>query len=127
MSKKIRIIYAVMFGVLMLTEIYIAAFVTQVFVRSYLGDVFITLLICCFFAAVIPKKIPFLSLFVFIFSVMVEISQYFDLVKLLGLENCKIISVWFGRSFSYYDIVCYAAGCALFFVIDRIMNRFIKG
>lgn len=127
MSKKIRLIYAVMFGALMLTEICIAAFVTGGFVRSYLGDVFITLLICSFLAAVVPKKIPFLSLFVFIFSVMVEIAQYFDVVKLLGLADCKFISVWFGRSFSYYDIVCYAIGCAVFFVIDRILNRFIKG
>ncbi|MBQ3088381.1 MAG: DUF2809 domain-containing protein [Clostridia bacterium] len=127
MSKKIRIIYAVMFGALMLTELYIAAFATNVFVRSYLGDVFITMLICCLLSAVVPKKIPFLPIFVFIFSAIVEIAQYFDVVKLLGLADCEFVSVWFGRSFSYYDIICYAVGCALFFVIDRIMLRFLKG
>ena len=45
MYKKLRKIYAVVFVLLLLIEIYIAAFVTNVFVRSYLGDVFITLLI----------------------------------------------------------------------------------
>ena len=118
MNTKIRKIYALLFAALMLTEILIAAFVKGGFVRSYLGDVFITLLICFFVQALFKKRIKFLPLYVFIFSVIVEVCQYFDLVKLLGLENYRLISVWFGRSFSFYDIICYAVGCALFFVVD---------
>jgi len=123
MSKKIRKIYAVLFAVLTLTEIYIALFVTNTFVRSYLGDVFITLLICFFVQAIFSKRIKFLPLYVFIFSVAVEIGQYFDVVKLLGLENYKIISVWFGRCFSFYDIICYAVGCLIYFVFDFIVLK----
>lgn len=118
MNTKIRKIYALLFAALMLTEILIAAFVKGGFVRSYLGDVFITLLICFFVQALFKKRIKFLPLYVFIFSVIVEVCQYFDLVKLLGLENYRLISVWFGRSFSFYDIICYAVGCALFFAVD---------
>ena len=118
MNTKIRKIYALLFAALMLTEILIAAFVKGGFVRSYLGDVFITLLICFFVQALFKKRIKFLPLCVFIFSVIVEVCQYFDLVKLLGLENYRLVSVWFGRSFSFYDIICYAVGCALFFAVD---------
>lgn len=125
-QKKLRKIYAVMFLVLVITEICIAAFVTKGFVRSYLGDVFITLLLCCFFAAIIPKRIRLLPLYVFIFSVIVEICQYFDLVKLLGLENCQLISVWFGRYYSFYDIICYAVGCLIFFLIDFMGRKILK-
>ena len=125
MNTKIRKIYAVLFAAFVLTEIYIAAFVTNVFVRSYLGDVFITLLICFFVQAIFKKRIKLLSLYVFIFSVVVEICQYFDLVKLLGLEGCKFISVWFGRCFSFYDIICYAAGCIVFVAVDFALCRVI--
>lgn len=118
MNTKIRKIYVLLFAALMLTEILIAAFVKGGFVRSYLGDVFITLLICFFVQALFKKRIKFLPLYVFVFSVIVEVCQYFDLVKLLGLENYRLISVWFGRSFSFYDIICYAVGCALFFAVD---------
>lgn len=123
MKRKIRIFYAFLFAVLMLTEIYIAAFVTNVFVRSYLGDVFITLLICFFIQAVIPKKITLLPIWVFLFALAVEIGQYFDVVKLLGLENYKLISVWFGRSFSFYDIICYGVGCLIFAVVNFFILR----
>ena len=126
MNTKIRKIYALLFAALMLTEILIAAFVKGGFVRSYLGDVFITLLICFFVQALFKKTIKFLPLYVFIFSVIVEVCQYFDLVKLLGLENYRLISVWFGRSFSFYDIICYAVGCALFFAVDFFALKHFK-
>ena len=126
MNTKIRKIYALLFAALMLTEILIAAFVKGGFVRSYLGDVFITLLICFFVQALFKKRIKFLPLYVFIFSVIVEVCQYFDLVKLLGLENYRLISVWFGRSFSFYDIICYAVGCALFFAVDIFVLKHFK-
>ena len=127
MKRKIRIIYAVLFVLLMLIEIYIAAFVTNVFVRSYLGDVFITLLICFFVQAVIPKKISLLPIWVFLFALAVEIGQYFDVVKLLGLDDYKLISVWFGRCYSFYDVICYAVGCLIFVVVDfLLLKRFKK-
>lgn len=123
MNTKTRKIYAVLFAVLMLTEIFIAIFVKGGFVRAYLGDVFITLLICFFVQAIFKKRIKLLAVYVFIFSVAVEVCQYFDLVKLLGLDNCKFISVWFGRSFSFYDIICYAAGCIIFAFVDSLLRR----
>lgn len=126
MKTKIRKIYAVLFLLLMLTEIYIALFVTNVFVRSYLGDVFITLLICFFVQALFRKRIHFLSIYVFVFSVIVEVCQYFDVVKLLNLDGCKFISVWFGRYFSFYDIICYAAGCIIYAIIDFTLSKALK-
>ena len=123
MNTKTRKIYSVLFALLMLTEIFIALFVKGSFVRAYLGDVFITLLICFFVQAIFKKRIKLLSVYVFAFSVVVEVCQYFDLVKLLGLDGCKFISVWFGRSFSFYDIICYAAGCFIFAFVDFVLRR----
>ena len=57
MNTKTRKIYAVLFALLMLTEIFIALFVKGSFVRAYLGDVFITLLICFFVFFLVLLKI----------------------------------------------------------------------
>ena len=62
----------------------------------------------------------------FLFSVLVEFAQYIDVVKLLGLENNKVLSVLVGRSFSVIDIICYALGCLLFFIADCFLIKKLK-
>lgn len=75
MTKKLRTTYAVIFGVLLLTEIIIALFVHDNFVRPYIGDVLVTVLLCCLCRIVIPKGVPLLPLYVFIFAALVETAQ----------------------------------------------------
>ena len=114
MTKYPRIIYAILFSMLLLTEIIIALFVHDNFVRPYIGDILVTVFLCCFCRIVIPKGVPLLPLYVFIFAALVETAQYFDVVKLLSLENNAFISTIIGRTFSFIDLLCYAVGCLLF-------------
>ena len=79
----------------------------------------VTVLLCAFCRIFIPEKISALPILVFVFSVMVEILQYIDIVKILGFENNSILSVLIGRSFSFVDIICYAIGCLTFFILDK--------
>lgn len=121
--KKLRILYALLFCGILLTEIIIALFVNDNFVRPYVGDVLVTVLICCFFRVFIPQGVTALPVYVFLFAVAVEIGQYFDIVKLIGLEDSKFFSILLGRTFSAVDILCYALGCVLFFAIDRTIRQ----
>ena len=120
--KNKRLIYATIFCVLMIMEICIALFVHDAFVRPYVGDMLVTLLLCCMARVVFPEKMRLLPLFVFLFAACVEVGQYFDLVALLGLEDNRFISIALGRTFSIIDIVCYAVGCVAAFGMDRIMD-----
>jgi len=124
--KSKRLIYALLFPLLLATEVCIALFVHDDFVRPYLGDVLVTVLICAFVRMFIPKGIRLLPLYVFLFAVAVEIGQCFEMVKFLGLENSPFFSVLLGTAFSVYDIICYAVGCALFVGVDWLIisNRF---
>ena len=126
MLKKPRIIYAVLFLALLITEVLIALFVNDYFIRPFFGDVLVTVLLCCFCRIFIPTKISALPLYVFLFATAVEISQYFDLVKLLGLENNRFLSVLMGRTFSWPDILCYGVGCGLFFLLDLVIRKHSK-
>lgn len=120
-SKRMR--YAACFAVLLIIEIFIALFVRDNFVRPYVGDMLVTVLLCALLRIIFPEKLPLLPLYVFLFAAAVEVAQFFDIVKLLGLENIGFLSIIIGRTFSFADIICYAVGSALFFVAERFSNK----
>ena len=119
--KNKRILYASIFCGLLAIEVVIALFVNDSFVRPYVGDVLVTLLLCCLCRVIVPSKVRLLPIYVFVFATCVEVGQYFDLVVLLGLDNNRILSIALGRTFSWADIVCYAVGCIAALVLDRII------
>ena len=121
--KNKRFLYLLIFCGLLVTEIVIALFVNDAFIRPYVGDMLVTLLLCCLCRVIVPDKIPLLPLYVFIFAACVEIGQYFDLVALLGLADNKVISIALGRTFSWMDLVCYAVGCVATYVLDRVITK----
>jgi len=121
--KNNRLTYFLIFFGLLATEIVIALFVNDAFVRPYVGDMLVTLLLCCLCRVIVPNNVRLLPVYVFIFAAAVEIGQYFDLVALLDLENNRILSIALGRTFSWLDIGCYAGGCAAAFLVDQIIIR----
>lgn len=123
MKNRLRVIYGVLFVVILIVEILIALFVHDNFIRPYIGDMLVTVLICSFVRFFIPEKIKVLPILVFLFSTLVEIGQYFDFVKLLGLDDNPFISTLLGRTFSVADLICYAMGCILFAVVDCIIKK----
>ena len=116
--KKQRITYASLFVIIFLIELYIALYVHDDFVRPYIGDVFVTALICCFCRIFFPKGIRLLPVYVMIFATAVETAQYFNVVTLLGLQDNALACTLIGTSFSHIDLVCYAVGCALFWAAE---------
>ena len=121
--KNRRILYLLIFCGLLAVEVGIALFVNDAFVRPYVGDMLVTLLLCCLCRVIIPDKVRLLPVYVFVFAACVEIGQYFDVVALLGLADNRIISIALGRTFSWMDIVCYAVGCVAAFLLDQIIIK----
>ena len=121
--KNKRVIYVAIFCVLLAVEVCIALFVHDAFVRPYVGDMLVTLLLCCMCRVAFPDKVRLLPVFVFIFAACVEIGQYFDLVAILGLADNRILSIALGRTFSWMDLVCYAIGCTVAFGLDEVVHR----
>ena len=125
MTKR-RIVYALAFIALLLAEIYIGLFVRDRFIRPYFGDVLVTMLLCCLVRTAYPKGVRLLPVWVLAFATAVEIAQYFDVVKLVGLEHNAFISTIVGRSFSWKDILCYAVGCLSFWLIEWGVRALVK-
>lgn len=110
---KKRIMWFLCFAFLFATEVLIALYCHDNFIRPYVGDVLVVILLYCFVRISFPQKIKLLPLWIFIFSCFVEVGQYFNYVELLGFSDNPIISTAMGTSFAFEDIVCYFVGCAL--------------
>lgn len=123
--KKQRMTYASVFLLILMIEVLIALFVDDRFIRPYIGDVLVTALLCSLCRVIWPKGIPALPVYVFIFAALVEFAQYINLVTLLGLENNAFFSTIMGTTFSCIDLVCYAAGCILFWAAEKSVLCFV--
>lgn len=126
-KNKLRLIYAISAVILLAVEILIALFVHDSFVRPYLGDTLVVILLWCIVRTVIPDKYVWLSGAVFLFAVLVEISQIFPLCDVLGIEN-RLLRTLMGTSFAWWDIVAYLAGCLITGAADMFLmkKRIIK-
>lgn len=111
MSKRLKYIFITI--ILLSIEVLIALFVHDDFIRPYVGDILVVILLYTFVRIFIPEKIRLLPLSIFLFAAGVEVLQYFRIVELLGLENNRFFSVLIGSVFDMKDIVCYGVGCAM--------------
>ena len=118
--KKKRLIYLTSTIFIFVTELLIALFVHDSFVRPYVGDMLVVILIYCFIRIFIPERFRLLPLAVFLFALATEIMQYFDIVSILGVKDNPVLSTIIGTSFDPKDVLCYALGCIVLGVYELI-------
>ena len=122
-NTRIRIYNGIGFVCLLIIEVLIALYVRDAFIRPYGGDILVTILLCCFVRIFFPCKIKLLPLWIFLFSVAVEIGQYLNMVDLIGLGHIPFFRILMGTSFSFLDILCYGAGCAVFWIAEYLFKK----
>lgn len=114
-----RLKYAAFFILLLLTEILIALYVRDQLVRPYVGDMLVVALVYYLVRIWFPKGVKRLPLWVFLFAVAVEISQYFNLAALLGVDHIRAARIILGSTFDWADIACYGVGCLILWLLER--------
>ncbi len=119
---KLRISFLAVFVLLLAVEVLIALFVHDDFVRPYVGDMIVTVVVWSFLRIIFPDRFKLMSLYVMIFAILVEIGQYFHYTELLGITNPVLVTMM-GTSFAWADIACYAVGCVVAAVADVALFR----
>ncbi len=118
--------YFVLFVLLLIVEVLIAKFFNDWFVRAFLGDVLVVILIYTFimtFFSWQPKKVAF---GVLIFAFVVEFAQYFELSSKLGLEHNKLASIILGSTFDLLDLLAYSIGFAVILLVESRKQLLLK-
>ncbi|MFT3992850.1 MAG: DUF2809 domain-containing protein [Dysgonomonas sp.] len=104
---------------LFIVEVLIALFVDDAIIRPYVGDVLVIPLMYYFIKAFVKTKSIYIIIGVLLFAYVVEVSQYFKLVEVLGWQNNTALRIILGSSFTWFDILAYTLGAGLCYLLDR--------
>ena len=107
-----RLFYLIGFAIILAVEIIIGMYVHDRFVRPYMGDALVVVLIYCFIRIFIPKGLSQLPFYVFAFACFIEVLQYFQLVDII-----------LGSTFDLKDIVSYAGGYVFILLVERFWGK----
>jgi DNA integrity scanning protein DisA with diadenylate cyclase activity len=107
---------------LFVIEFIIGADVHDAIIRPYGGDFLVVILLYCFIKSFINTPVLKTACGVLLIAYIVEISQYFHLVSLLGLQNSKIAKILLGTSFSFTDLLAYTLGILLVIIIENMRH-----
>lgn len=109
--------------ILFITEVLIALFVNDNFIRPYIGDVLVVILIYCAIQSFFDTPVVATAIAVLIFSFVVETLQYFRIIAILGWQDNKLARVVIGTSFAWEDLVAYTAGIALVILVEKKIRK----
>lgn len=99
-------------------EVLIALYIHDDFIRPYVGDFLVVILLYCSVRTVLKVSVLSVAIGVLIFSFLIEIGQYFHFVSLIGLGNSTLARVVLGDSFATSDLLAYALGIAVIIIIE---------
>lgn len=113
-------IYAIL---LFLIEFFIGFYMTDAYIRPYGGDFLVVILIYCTVRAFFKTPVMATCIGVLLFSYIVEITQYFNLVYVLGWGNSRTARILMGTHFSFIDLLAYTLGIGLVILIEKTSNH----
>ena len=95
------------------------------FIRNYIGDVLVVILIYTLFSTVSPEKPKasfLLPTCILVFAFAVEFLQLWGLCDRLGIQN-RLLRIIIGTGFSVEDLISYAVGIIPCYIAELYMKR----
>lgn len=120
---KIKLAYFFLFLLLLIVEVAIAIYMRDAVIRPYGGDFLAVMLLYCFIKSFIETPVIKTAIGVLAFAYSVEISQYFHLVKHLGVTHSHLALLILGNNFSFRDLLCYTLGILVVLSVEKIRTN----
>jgi len=120
---KISVKYLVATIVILVVEVLIGLFVHDRFIRPYVGDILVVILLYTLIRSFVRKRIRAFPLFLFVFACIVEVVQYLNIIGMIGLRGNKLVSTIAGTKFDFLDIICYLIGATILFGWELFYDR----
>ncbi|MBE7174212.1 MAG: DUF2809 domain-containing protein [Williamsia sp.] len=109
-SIKFRKYHFALAILLFVVEVLIALYAHDRFIRPYAGDFLVVIFVYCTVRAFVDMPVLKTAILVLLFSYVVEVLQYFNLVGRLGLQNSALARTVLGSSFEWLDLLAYTLG-----------------
>ena len=97
----------------------IALYVRDQFIRPFVGDALVVVWMYLFFKSFLDVNDYKLATAVLLFAWIIEVAQYFELVKVLGLQDITAAHIIIGSTFDYLDLVAYFTGWLLIIAVVK--------
>lgn len=111
--------YAALTIALLTIELAIALFLNDPIVRPYVGDALAVVLVYAGLRSVTRLPVVPATLIAFAIAVVIEFSQYFRLLKAIGLDHNRFARMILGNGFDPKDFIAYASGAVAVLLIER--------
>lgn len=113
-------VYFFLTAFLLFSEAFIGVYLHDALIRPYGGDFLAVILLYCFVKSFFNTRVFPTACCVLILSYLIEFSQYFHLVDLLGLQDSRVAVMLMGNYFSFTDMLAYTLGILLVVVVENI-------
>jgi DNA integrity scanning protein DisA with diadenylate cyclase activity len=104
-------------------ELLIGRYLHDAFIRPYGGDFLVVILMYCFAKTWVNTPVVKTAIGVLVFAYLVEVSQYFQLVNLLGWDSSATARMLMGTSFSFIDLATYTLGVLFIIIAEKLFNH----
>lgn len=100
-------------------EVLIALYVKDDFIRPYVGDYLVVMLIYCAVRTFIKANPVKVAIAVLLFAYMIELLQYFRIVDRLGLSGNQVAKTVIGYGFEWWDMLAYTLGVLTIVLMEK--------
>lgn len=119
-----RLVYALGWLVVTACIVLIATvFKHHAFVRGHVIDIFAVPFVAFFLLLFYPFSARGVALLSWLIALAVEVSQYFKLADVLGLERGSFLHQFLGSTFSVGDMLMYSIGAILTYGVLLVINK----
>lgn len=115
--------YFILFSILLITEILIAIFLKDGFIRYTFGDFLVVILMYTFFKSFLKTNTILIALCVLIIAYTIEFLQLANILEYLNLKHNHLASLILGSHFSIEDLIAYTLGVICAVLIDKKYNH----
>ena len=125
--RKRRLIFGIITAALLITEVLIGMYAGG-WIRSYLGDVLVVILLYTLFRTIIPDKPEkwyILPTVILIFAFGVEFLQLWGCCDRFGITN-RFLRIIIGTGFSVVDLICYVVGIIPCYITECVLQKGVR-
>ena len=111
--------YFILAFVLLIVEVLIALYVRDAFIRPYVGDYLVVIMVYCALMAFIDASPMKLALIALLFAYFIEALQYFNFLNTIGLAHNEFAKTLIGYGFAWLDLLAYTLGIMTVLLVER--------
>lgn len=120
---KTHSIYLSLTLALLATEILIALYVHDGFIRPFFGDFLAIIFVYSTLMSFGRRSVFRMALASLAISYGIELLQLFHFVEITGLDRYRFLKILIGTSFSWFDVLAYTVGFGCILFAEKLISN----